>query len=199
MRKVVSISALLLALTASLAAAEQGEFLLGGTAGMGVPTGDFGDAADPGFAGGVFGDYMVTPNLAIGVDAIFHSFGGSDDLVAALDFLSGGLIDDASFQVLQFTGHGRWIFTPEQQVMPYLTAGGGIYNLTAKVEGPGGDADDSESKAGMFGGAGLDFKVNPMFRVGVEGAYHTIFTDTENTQVISVLGRVSFSFASQTQ
>lgn len=199
MRKVLAISVLLLSFTAAVAVADQGEFLLGGAAGVGIPTGDFGDLADPGFSGGVFGDYMVMPNLALGVDVMFHTPGGSSDYIDALDLLSGGLINDASFQLLQFTGHGRWVITPDQQVMPYVVAGGGIYSIKAKVDGPGGSEDATDTNGGIFGGAGVDFKVSPMFRVGVEGAWHDVFTSGTSSQLFTVLGRVSFTFASQTQ
>jgi hypothetical protein len=190
--KVLPMAVLLLALAASMAAAGNGEIIVGGAAGAGIPTGDFGDVADAGFSGGVFGEYMVTPNLGLGVDAMFHGPGGSESYINTLPFS----IDDVTFEIMQFTAHGRWVFMPEQSVTPYAVVGGGVYNFKTNYHGSG-VSDNISTKGGIFGGVGADYKLTSMIRIGAEGVWHDVFTPVNSSQMFTLLGRVSLAFPVQ--
>lgn len=201
MRKVFAVAVLMMALAATTASAEKGEFVMGGTGGASIPTGDLGDFVDPGFNAGVFADYGIANNCTIGATALYHGLGVPDDIISGLG------ADDVTFSILQFTAHARYWFPTGGQMMPFVTVGGGIYNGKTKVEGGSFESDESESKGGFYGGAGLDFKVSPMWMVGVEGTYHYILDaavdastgDESAAQMLGVNARVSFSFAGQTQ
>lgn len=190
--KVLPMVVLLLALAVPAAAAGNGEIIVGGAAGAGIPTGDFGDLADTGFSGGAFVDYMVTPNLGLGVDAMFHGPGGKESFINTLP----NSIDDVTFEIMQFTAHGRWVFMPEQSVMPYAVAGGGVYNFKTNYHGTG-LSDNTSTKGGIFGGVGADYKLTSMIRIGAEGVWHDVFTQGNSSQLFSVLGRLSLAFPVQ--
>src|SRR5262245_1769026 len=49
-------------------------FQFGGSA----PAGEFGESAKIGFQGGVFGTYMDSDHLGVGVDVAYHAWGRSD-------------------------------------------------------------------------------------------------------------------------
>jgi hypothetical protein len=193
MRKVAAFAVVMMALSASMAVAASGEFVMGAQGGITVPTGDFGDVANSGFNAGVYGDYGIANNCTIGASAVYHGFSGSDEWI---DFLG---VDDASFSLVQVTAHGRYWFPTGGQVMPFLTVGGGLYNFGAKAELGDEEADDSESNGGIYGGFGLDFRASPMWTIGVEGTYHNVFTEDESTNVFGVSARIGMSFAGQTE
>jgi len=200
MRKVLAVAVLMMALAATTASAEKGEFVMGGTGGGSIPTGDLGDFVDPGFDAGVFVDYGVANNCTIGATAAYHSLGVPDEFISFLG------ADDVTFSILQFTAHARYWFPTGGAMMPFVTVGGGIYNGKTKVDGGPAASDDSESKGGFYGGAGVDYKMGPMWRIGVEGDYHYVLdaaTDSsgEDTagQIFGINARVSFTFAGQTQ
>jgi len=200
MRKVVGFAMVMLALTASMAFAAKGEFLMGGLAGVGVPTGDLKDFADPGFAGGVYGDYGVAKDCTLGATFLYNGYDIGNDIIKGLG------ATDVTFWVMQFTGHGRYWIPTSGAIAPFLTIGGGVYNGKTKVEGGTFASDESKSKGGIFGGVGADYKVGTMWRIGAEGNYHYIFNGTSDSsgkdtaaQVFSALGRLTFTFAGQMQ
>ncbi len=190
MKKIIPMSLLLLALAASTAAAAgTGNMIVGGMAGAGIPTGQFGDVADAGFSGGGFVEFMATPNLALGVDALFHGPGGKEAYINTFP----NSVDDVTFEVLQFTAHGRWMFTSDLPVVPYAIVGGGVYHFTEKYHGSQ-VSDDSSTKGGIFGGIGAEYGLTSMLRVGVEGDWHDVFTPGDSSPWFTVLGRLSVSF-----
>lgn len=200
MRKVLVLAMLMMTLAASMAAAAKGEFLMGGEGGMTIPTGDLDEFADPGFAAGVFGDYGIANNCTVGLNIIYHGYGVPDDIITGLG------ATDASFSVIQFTANTRYFFSAGEQLMPFVTAGGGIYNGKTKVEGGTFASDESSSKGGFYGGLGADYAVNHMWSVGLEGDYHYVLDAASDSSgsdsaatFFGVMGRLKFSFAAQTQ
>src|SRR5262245_35367072 len=63
--------------------------MLGLTGGMGVPTGDYGDAASTGWHIGATGTHMLNDQWGLGGDVTYHGWGGSKDVNAAAEFLYG--------------------------------------------------------------------------------------------------------------
>lgn len=190
MNKIIPMSVLLLALAASTAAAAgKGEIIVGGMTGSAMPTGTFGDHADAGFAGGAFIEYMPISKLGLGVDFMFHGPGGVADYINTFP----STVDDVTFEVLQFSAHGRWLFMPDRPVVPYVVGGAGVYHFTEKFHGSQ-ISDNSDTKGGIFGGVGAEYKVTSMLRIGAEGTWHNIFTPGSGNAMLVVLGRLSLAF-----
>src|SRR5262245_30020520 len=105
MRKLGVVSIVLIAaFTASLAHAGNWEFGL--KAGAAFPMGDLSDFVNTGFSGGVFADYMMSPQVGFGADIAGDFFSGSD----FPDPILPGVSHDVSFDVLQYGVHGIYNF-----------------------------------------------------------------------------------------
>jgi hypothetical protein len=201
MRKLgfVLMALVLMAFAVPALAVEKGEMTFGLTGGMAMPMGDFGDVAKAGFGGGVFGDYWLTPAIALGVDGAYNRFGLDEDLVSALEAFSGESVD-GNFTFMQFGAHAKYLFPmKDAPVAPWVSAGAGMYNMKAKLEVGSESGDDTESKIGLNGAVGLDFKATPAVKVGVVGTFHHIMTDDEATQYFTVGLTLGFSTAAQTK
>ena len=154
---------------------------VGVTGGIGVPTGDFGDAAESGFNGGVTGTWGLNKMFGIGADVVYHQFKGKD--------LPAG--DELTVTPLQATAHVCWM--PElagSKAMPYLTAGAGVYATKVKYEAGTtsgfASSDTTLTKFGFNVGGGVSWKVNDKFAPGIEAKYHNISTEGTSTSFFTV-------------
>ncbi|MEW5701299.1 MAG: outer membrane beta-barrel protein [Candidatus Zixiibacteriota bacterium] len=173
----------------------KGQFLVGPGAGAAIPMGDFGDAADIGFGFGGVGDYMLTPNLAVGADFMYNMLGAKVE-----EDLEDVSVDD--FKLLQITGHAKYFFGQDGAKMtPYLFGGAGFYNMKGGVSVDIGDIDldvsASSTEFGVNGGAGMLFKAGEKMKVGVQGAFHNVMTEGDATQYISAGAFLLFTFGAQ--
>jgi outer membrane protein W len=88
----------------------------------------------------------------------------------------------------------------DSKIAPYIVGGGGFYMMKSKFEQTGtlegediGVSDEeTESKPGVFGGAGVDFKVSPKVNVGVFATMHDIFTEDTSTMYFNAGVSVGF-------
>lgn len=159
---------------------------LGLIGGLGVPTGDFSDAANTGYYVGANGAYMFNQQFGIGVDLAYHGWAGSDDLNAATDALLGTTGSEWTWSAIQATPHLIVAVPSEGTVRPWFKAGAGLYNLKGKLETPLGDDDDSESKFGFNVGLGFDYRNTDAFGIGVDAAYHMIPEDNGDVSLFTV-------------
>jgi hypothetical protein len=177
-RSVVLGAVLMASVGAAPAAAQGAEFSLGG--GVSIPSGSFDDFAKLGWHGTAAVSF-VPQNVPVGfqVDGSFSRL--SDDSPAAL-----------KSQLIYGTGNVVYKFkvAEETKFRPYLIGGGGVYNLDVK----GDDADpnaESVTKFGINAGAGFDFKAGSA-GVFVEGRFHNVFTEGDNTSFIPITVGVRF-------
>ena len=195
---VIAASAALLSLAAPAARANEMSFGLKG--GVAIPTGDYGDVFGLGFMGGVYGDYGVTPQFAIGVDVVgnFHSLKSDlKDQLEAPPFGLTGVKDN--FTVIQFGVHGKW--QQASTTGPEVMVGVALYNGHEKFEGtdPGPPVvdlsdDSSDTKFGFNVGAGYKFWHNETMTLGIEGSFHNVSDafkdpntgDSKSAQYVSV-------------
>jgi opacity protein-like surface antigen len=177
--------------------AAKGDFTFGLDGGMGIPTGDFGDAFNAGVLGGVFGDYQIHEMIAVGVDGSYSQYKGKD-LPADITDLKATLIQGgAHVKVMPQM--------KDMKVLPYLQVGAGIYNVKGEQTSTNADASGSETKSkfGFYVGVGADYQVNPQIGVGLFGAYHDVpdafdfgngdTATTKAANMISVGVKVTFS------
>jgi hypothetical protein len=194
MRKIGIVLAALacLSLMAFPASAAKGDMAFGLTGGMAMPMGNFSDIFKPGIGVGVYGDYLVTEQFAIGVDGMYNQHSAKDEWNALLSLLAGVDIE-AKWTTFQFGAHGKWMPPmKDSPAAPYVAFGAGMYNLKAKVEGGGESGEASLNKIGVNGGLGVDFKVNPQFTIGVGGAFHHVMTEGDALQYFNVGVKLGF-------
>jgi outer membrane protein W len=201
-----------LSLMAIPALAAKGEFTFGLGGGVLVPTGNFGDMFKMGYGGGVFGDYMVTEQFAVGVDIGYYQVKIKDEhwqewIDAYNELADDDATVDESFTIMPFGVHGKWLPTiKDSKFSPFVQVGVGFYRAQSKVEVTAADAttaalydlvnvDVSENKMGFSGGAGVDYVVSPAFKVGVFGAMHNVMTEGESTQFFTAGLNLTFSTA----
>src|SRR5919112_538229 len=159
--------------------AQGAEFSLGG--GVGVPLGDFDEAAKLGWHG--LAAVSFVPNgwpVGIQIDGSYQQFSLDDTEFPGFDGLKNRLIMGTGNVVFKFKS------SEESTFRPYLIGGAGVYN--SKITGSD-DPDDvlpgGETKFGLNGGAGFDFKAGAI-GLFVEGRFHNVFTEGSNTQFLPV-------------
>jgi hypothetical protein len=168
--------------TARVAHAQEGtgvEFGLGG--GIDLPLGNFDDAAKMGFHG--IGEVSFIPNawpVGIQIDGNYSRF--SDDTPL-----------DVKFQMIYGTANIVYKFksSEDAKFRPYLIGGGGVYNFKATGDDVPDIGDNSVTKFGLNAGAGFDIKAGSA-GLFVEGRFHDIFTEGENTKFIPITVGVRF-------
>lgn len=147
--------------------AQGAEFALGG--GVGVPMGDFDDAAKLGWHG-LAAISFVPDGWPVGIQ-----FDGS--------YQQYGLEDAGGFTGLKtrfLMGTGNVVFkfktSEESTFRPYLLGGVGLYNgKTTADNDPGDVLGGGETDFGVNAGAGFDFKAGGA-GLFIEGRFHNVFT-----------------------
>ena len=162
--------------------AQGNRFALGG--GASIPTGKFSELANMG--------WHATGSL---------NFGRHD---SRLGLLIDGTYSEFGFDVEGFDVKQRWIYGTANLVYrfkragsdasrfnPYVLGGGGVYNS----KGIGNDADlfgdDSSTDFGLNAGLGLNYTVSRIV-LYLEGRYHTVFTDADDSHFIPVTLGIRF-------
>ena len=146
-------------------------------AGISLPTGDLGDGVDNGYHfQGMLGFRAPMFPVGLRADVMYHTFDYKGLSDAKLNTLAGTL--NAAFDM------GGMI------AAPYFTAGLGIYNLKADIEGVDNDFALDETKFGLNGGAGIRFGLSG-FSSFLEARYHHIMTE-EAVQMIPITFGIMF-------
>jgi hypothetical protein len=175
----VAVAAVLTASAATAPLFAQGaEFSLGG--GATLPLGNFDDFAKLGWHG-TGAVSFVPQNLPVGfqIDGTFSRLSDETPL-------------DVKSQLIYGTGNVVYKFksSGDTKFRPYLIGGAGVYNLDAKGDDvPSGI--ESVTKFGLNAGAGFDFKAGSA-GVFVEGRFHNVFTEGDNTNFIPFTVGVRF-------
>lgn len=162
------VAALALAADKPAAGAAKGQMDIGVFGGVAVPMGKLAaEATDTepglnmkiGYGGGLFFDYFMTPEIALGLDGSYVTMTNKDDSSGKANTMEYGL-------------HGKYVIPAGGKVVPYLQVGFAMYSR--KVEGKV-DAltiSVSDSKPGINGGVGFGYKVNEAVSIGLNGTYH---------------------------
>jgi hypothetical protein len=159
--------------------AQGAEFSLGG--GIGVPLGDFDDAAKLGWHG--LAAVSFGPEgwpVGIQIDGSYQQFSLDDAAFPGFDGLKNRLIMGTGNVVFKFKT------AEDSRFRPYLIGGGGVYN--SKITGSDDPEDilpGGETKFGLNAGAGFDFKAGSA-GLFIEGRFHNVFTEGSNTQFIPI-------------
>jgi hypothetical protein len=175
-RSAVLGAVLMASVGAAPAVAQSGaKFSVGG--GLTLPLGDFGDGANTGWHGLAAVSFQPTGSpVGIQVDGMFQRFGADEDVFG----------NDVNFQIIQGTANAVYRFQTSEgtKVHPYLIGGVGLYNSKPTGDGVIGDPG-SNTDFGINGGAGFDFQAGAV-GLFVEGRFHNVFSDPDNTNFIPI-------------
>jgi len=186
-----------IALVAPAANAASGGWMISGTGGLTVPTGDFSAKdqldASAGFGLGGSIDYGLTPKFALGVGGSWNR--NKHDEEGKTVAVTGGtaVFSKDKFDTWQFDAHGKYMLPTSGAVGSYLLLGLGVYNTTENYEGtvtPTGGSPSSvtgktttDSRFGGKFGVGSSYKLNQMWSLGAEANYNFISEDKDKTGV----------------
>ena len=177
--KAVAAVAMGMLVSVSALHAQGAEFSLGG--GVDFPLGDFDDASKMGFHG-LAGVSVVPTNWPVGiqVDGNYSQFkaNGTADIKTQLIYGTANVVY-------------KFKSSEDSKFRPYLIGGGGVYNFKATGDDVPDVGDNSTTKFGLNAGAGFDIKAGAA-GLFVEGRFHDIFTDGENTKFIPITVGVRF-------
>jgi len=202
MKRSILFAALALTLSAPAAFAAKGEWTGGGQAGAHIPMGDYGDVAKTGWLGGVFLDYMATDMLSLGANLDYHATKAKDEFVTAQNLAFPGVnIEEINTTLFNYGVNAALHLSNTGAASPYIKGAFGAYNSKTEIKGgPLDGTDDTTTDMGIAGGAGVMFRPpGNSVGFGIEAMYHNIFTENESTQLVTVTGRITFSFSDMSQ
>jgi opacity protein-like surface antigen len=158
---------------------------LGG--GATLPLGSTSDALKTGWHGMV--SLLVLPGgspVGIQIDGMYHRIPGDPDVLGT---------DDLDTQIINGTVNAVFKFpvAEESRFGPYLIGGVGYYNFKAVGDDVPSGVDDSSSDFGLNAGAGFDIALGSRAGLFVEGRFHNVFTDVEDTKFIPITAGVKFA------
>lgn len=187
--KAVLVLLAVLTLTGSATApalAAKGDRYIGFEYGLSAPIGDFADEVESGFHVGGTATYFSSDRVGVGVDVVYHQWGGSREVRSLL----GGLtLSNANLQLqaYQTTAHGICDILGKGAARPYLEFGCGLYWMRTELTiGQGTSRTDWEPHAAYLMGAGIDFKSSGPIAVGVGGTFQIINGDHGDAQYFAV-------------
>jgi hypothetical protein len=173
-----------LVLAAPLAAQTRLHVGLGG--GSTLPLGSTSDALTNG-PHGILSLLILPAGAPVGiqVDGMYHRISGDEDVLGT---------DDIDTQIINGTANVVFKFpvSEESRFGPYLIGGVGYYNIKA-VGDAVPDNVESESDWGLNAGAGFDIALGSRIGLFVEGRFHNIFTEVEDTKILPISAGVKFA------
>ena len=180
-------------------------FEAGIKAGYTTLTGDFGDAFDDAFSGGLYLNYNYLPSLTFQGSWIYHKHDNNEDAQEALDKIASkklGMpaLTDVRLTMNEFDVNAIYTIPVGMEgIRPYLLAGVGLYYW--KLDGKTiihTDFDKTEEDTfwdfGFDVGGGIDFVVAENVRVGGEITYDHVFDDFDSG-IVNFLLTASYGFA----
>ncbi len=168
------VAALALLVLVPEAQAAKGDWKISLLGGIAMPMGDFsqkildgGLGARMGFGAGPSIDYMVTDQMALGVDGSFARNGLNTeerDLLRTVDPTF-----DLKYTQLGGGAHVKYWFPMNESPMNvYLIGGMGLTNFKVEASASGLSASATENKFTGYGGLGLGYNVGDQVALGVQ-------------------------------
>lgn len=139
---------------------------IGGTVGITLPMGDFGNGLNTGFGFNAIGKYSLSENMAVGASVGYSSFGtGSDNL---------------SFGVIPLTGLFEYSFG-SGAFKPYIGADLGLYIFRSKFTFMGSSSSSSDSYIGFAPTGGIMYEISNNLSLIANLKYNLVFSDNTST------------------
>jgi len=176
------------------ALAAKGDWMLSIAGGISAPAGDFGKDVAQGGLGAKMGfnigpsvDYMVTENLALGVDGSFTRNNLNSDERDQIRAAIGDPSFEAKYTQVGAGAHLKyWFPMTDSPIGVYAVAGLGAISFKAEATStdPQFSGDDSKTQMTAHGGLGAGYKASEQVTIGLEGDFSYVNLD-ESTFLIS--------------
>jgi opacity protein-like surface antigen len=153
------------------------EWLLEGNAGVGMPTGDFGDDWGSGLLVGASLGYLSAP-FEIGADVSWLQNDPAGEYADFLETIDG----EGEFTFVQYGVHARWMSPNQSSLSPYVGVGVAAYSLKDELEDldqPDESDELSSTAMGVNIKAGANYWFNPAWGLGLDVAYHAVWPDED--------------------
>lgn len=159
--------ALMAVMAASVSAAERkGTFGVGVGGGVGIPTGNFGDASKLGWRAGLGLGYFTTDQIAIGAEGTLGQNKAKDALIVAP-------VTDRKTQLIEFGAWARYFFKMQnEKIAPYAKLGVGATSGKDKITPEPTGGTKSETFMGANIGVGGLYAVSPAASIFLEGGFY---------------------------
>lgn len=181
------------------------EYLVGLKIGMSNPTGDFEEDFDDGFLFGISGEVAYSPYFSIEGALVHHEHEEGENGLGVLfpihlqmamfpGIPEENFDGDKSLIMNEFTVNAK-ASLPGYPIVPYLTAGGGIYFWRLYIENLG---DQTESDFGVNAGGGFLVPISSRVNLGFDARYNHVFlqigADEQSLTYWNILGTLSYGF-----
>lgn len=185
MKKLAKFSAIVaLFLFSGLAANAQ--IKVGVNGGVQIPTGDLGDGAKTGFGGGLSGKYMLNPNMGVGLNLGYYSYGGKEVTAAAegSEGVTSTSVDNASsktdISIIPITANYTYYFG-EGSLKPYVGVDLGAAIMKMKNDAYG--IDSSSTKFMFAPVVGVEYGLTESLALELNVKYNFIVNGIETQSI----------------
>lgn len=134
---------------------------IGGTVGLTLPMGDFGNGLNTGFGFNVMGKYNLSENMAVGASVGYSSFGTD--------------VDGYSFGVVPITALLEYSFA-SGPFKPYFGSDLGLYMFRSKFTILGRSSSSTDTYFGLAPTAGVLYDINDNLSLCGNLKYNVTFT-----------------------
>lgn len=207
-----------LALLGSAPTASAGEYDLSIFGGLSMPSGDFEDiGAESGPHFGVDLHYHLSPAFALGADLSWMRNKHEDE--GTTEDLGAGITrtwEKDRFNTIHYGLHGKYFFSTEGSIDPWLVLGLGFYSVNNDYEytlddgltAPTTFTDEDDERDGFFEqpgtrfgykiGGGITHMTSPKVGIGIGLEYNSISMDEDeqfgisSAPFLSLQGRITF-------
>jgi opacity protein-like surface antigen len=175
---VLRVCCLALVVFTATAAQAGGCLSIGPMGGVTFPVDDFTDLAKTGFAAGATADYLVQPNFALGLTALYNPYGKQDKNYWL----------KATVSIVQITTHGKFYLNTGSKISLFVVGGGGLYIESADTEGSSYDGyggteswsdSGSSTEFGVHAGFGAQLHESKTVDLALQAGYNMIFDKDE--------------------
>jgi len=150
---------------------------IGGTVGLTLPMGDFGNGLNTGFGFNAIGKYILPNSMAVGVSVGYSSFGTSSE--------------SFSFGVIPITGIIEYYFG-EGAFRPYLGSDLGLYMFRSKVTFLGSSSSSTDTYFGIAPTGGVSYDISDNLSLCANAKYNFVMSEGSNSTWIGLNAGVIF-------
>ncbi|GHU79766.1 hypothetical protein FACS1894145_4630 [Bacteroidia bacterium] len=147
------------------------KFKLGINSGLLIPETEKGVKTHLFFGGGISGEYIATPNIGLGLNACYYTYGVEEEEITVNNY------------IMPVTLTGKYYFLTKS-IQPYGGVDVGLYTMGINAKFQGGSESDSKSYFGLAPVVGLQFKLSNTLSLDVNAKYNLIFSEGEYAKIL---------------
>ena len=123
-----------------------------------------------------------TPWFGVDVSLSSHNFGESLNSLKNIEFI--GINREVDLHVFSMTAAMIVVGKFHERIMPNIEAGLGVYSVTTSVPTGYYEAQNTDNRFGLYGGAGFFVKMTKRFMLNMNAKYHYVFIGDDEWDTI---------------